>query len=285
MISENKINNEKPIPEQSEVSEKLREFSEDTESHKIPKEETKEVSRRDFLRFLGATGAAVVLDSLATKKADAEEELKNTEKPLKNNEGKSEESKKENVDTNKKDKNQVEQTDKNEQSYKETMVESGFFLVGNILTTAIFTKLGIPYGRSLSPEEIERIAENKGRTINQVIEGVVLAPVLEEAILRALPSSLIGNNKELRWDIGIPTSALFALAHNFNVDEFDEIKFEKSIPITQFMSGLFYWYLMRKGGYSHAVLSHSLHNSIGIKIAGFLLSALPENKEDNHHSL
>jgi len=237
------------------------------------------LSRRSFIKFLCAMGAAVALEQVGISTAEAQERQKNkdtkVEKP-----GKS--AQRSDIKNSPNDNKEPETKDKEkENSYTETMLAQSLLMVAKVLAVSIFKKLKIEHGnKTLSEKEL--IDYLKAKPIELIIEGGVLLPVVEEAIFRALPSSLIDNkNKSHRWDIGIPTSLIFALAHNIGVDEFEELEFKKSVPIAQFMGGLFYWYLMREKGYSHAVLAHSMNNIIPISIGALLFRIYPKGKAES----
>jgi predicted RNA binding protein YcfA (HicA-like mRNA interferase family) len=44
------------------------------------------------------------------------------------------------------------------------------------------------------------------------------------------------------------------------------------------MGGLFYWYLMRERGFSHAALAHSTHNATVLAIGKLLYKIFPPKK-------
>ena len=147
------------------------------------------------------------------------------------------------------------------------------------IADAIFEKLKIEHGnQSLSDEEIIEYLRDK--PISGLLEVGVLGPIIEEALLRALPSGFIDkNDKRTRWEIGIPTSLLFALFHNLKRENSGELQFVKSVPIGQFMEGLFYWYLMREKGFSHATMAHSINNAIPMSIGILLFKKYPEEEK------
>ena len=78
-------------------------------------------------------------------------------------------------------------------------------------------------------------------------------------------------------EIGIPLSALFAYAHNIKRDkEGHVLGFDTEfIPLPQFIDGVFYWYLMRERGFSHAWLAHAQKSTM-IITANALMKVFPK---------
>ncbi len=97
---------------------------------------------------------------------------------------------------------------------------------------------------------------------------LLLAPLREEYLFRELPSILLKlPNQGMRWDIGLPTSAIFAAVHNFYNDNEGHIRFSRqSLPLLQFASGMYFWKRNREAGLTHAVLAHSLTNAYWLAI-------------------
>jgi membrane protease YdiL (CAAX protease family) len=158
-------------------------------------------------------------------------------------------------------------------SYSETTIEQGLMILAKLLVSKVFEQLKIAHGnKSLKSEELIQFLQEK--PLEGLIELGFIGPAMEETIFRLLPSVLIGKQGQ-RCDVGIPTSALFALIHNIEGDQLNTLKLAKSIPIAQFLGGLFYWYLMREKGFSHAVLGHTINNSAYF-IGQLLLRAYPK---------
>jgi len=101
-----------------------------------------------------------------------------------------------------------------------------------------------------------------------------VGPLIEELIFReGLPKGLEKLLKPLRpkdeddlnWKLGIPLAVLFALIHNVDSDQKEEkvtLKIQTdTIPLGQFLGGVFLWYLRRKKGFDHALLGHAVHNT------------------------
>lgn len=252
----------------------------------IPVQETKEaeiasqvLSRREFLKFIGAIGATVAMGQVGIKTAEAQE----TSETTKTNDRERQEGIAQ-TDMQPKSENISHETQTSEEeqkdidSYTETAIEQSLMMGAKYIANAVFEKLKIENGnKSMSDEEIIEYLEDE--SISTLFTSGVLAPIIEEALFRALPSGFINqNDKGHRWEIGIPTSFLFALMHNFKKEESDEWSFTKAVPISQFMGGLFYWYLMREKGYSHATMAHSMNNAIPFSIGILLLKAYPKEK-------
>ena len=240
------------------------------------------LSRRSFIKFLGAMGTAVALEQIGVKTAEAQEnkeaqknfKTENQEPTLQ--EKSVTESKPE---TSTKFQRPGKKQEDKEDSYTETAVEQSLVMGARYIADAIFEKLKIEHGnQSLSDEEIIEYLRDK--PISGLLEVGVLGPIIEEALLRALPSGFIDkNDKRTRWEIGIPTSLLFALFHNLKRENSGELQFVKSVPIGQFMEGLFYWYLMREKGFSHATMAHSINNAIPMSIGILLFKKYPEEEK------
>jgi len=239
------------------------------------------LSRRSFIKFLGAMGASVALEQIGVKTAKAqgnEDAEKNPE--TENQESISQEKSvtEPKPETSTKTQRPGEEQENKEGSYMETVVEQSLMMGAKHIASAIFEKLKIEHGNPLLSDE-KIIEYLRDKPISGLLEAGVLGPIIEEALFRALPSGFIDkNDKRSRWEIGIPTSLLFALVHNLKKEESGELQFAKSVPISQFMGGLFYWYLMREKGYSHATMAHSMNNAIPLSIGILLFKAYPEGK-------
>ncbi len=230
------------------------------------------LSRRSFIKFLSAMGTAFAIESIdvdavnAKEKQDNKEVMQEIRKDIGQQSG-SESFFGNNIET--------KITEKKDNSYAETALEQGLVASAKLLAKFILRKLKIEHGnKSLSEEKILKYLKEK--PIESLIEIGFLGPVFEESVFRALPSGFIDSkDKSCRWDVGIPVSAIFALVHNFDKNEFGNLKFEKSIPLSQFMGGLFYWYLMREKGYSHAVLAHLMNNTMAVSVGVLLFKIFP----------
>ena len=98
---------------------------------------------------------------------------------------------------------------------------------------------------------------------------VIVGPVIEEVIARYLPSTLIdmtlGKGAGAMWEIGVPLNILFADWHNIGAGK--DKSHADSISLPQFVTGLFYWYVMRERGFSHALAAHMFSNATVLAIA------------------
>lgn len=252
-------------------------------------------SRRNFLKFLaglGATFAAGVgFIKLHPETTQRKEHLRQPEEAVlqKEIEEKTEETRKE-----------------IEASYMETAKETSLIFLANLIGGAIGKfVLGVNLSGSsskvmekkieqidkmftmkqgdwqnLNEEEQKIIMRKLLKAMQAVIipilaSATVIAPTLEEMIHRYLPAKIFisKDDKRMRWDIGIPSSAIFAFMHGsaINEEEFEPLKkaIPPSIPFTQFIAGIFFWYLMREKGISHSILAHFIHNSMIAAIAMF----------------
>lgn len=93
--------------------------------------------------------------------------------------------------------------------------------------------------------------------------AIIVAPIIEEVLFRAIPSAVInkiypkGVGKSM-WSVGIPISYLFARAHRGEALDGGR----DFIPVSQFVSGCFFWYLMRNRGFMHNLTAHAAHNAL-----------------------
>jgi membrane protease YdiL (CAAX protease family) len=104
----------------------------------------------------------------------------------------------------------------------------------------------------------------KDKPLKSFFLTVLLAPLIEEAGFRAQFSDAVKPcDNQIRWDIGVLSSALFSLIHVIGPkDNGTGLKFNKTLPLTQFLGGLFYWYFMRTRGVLHAMLAHVMNNAV-----------------------
>lgn len=134
-------------------------------------------------------------------------------------------------------------------------------------TEALF----ITIGNNILSEVVKRIAKNnthgnaKHRAlvkelqkypVRSLVDTAILSPVIEELLFRGALPLVIGKS----WTAGVLSNLGFAYLHNYNTEQ----KFEaKRIPTYQFLSGIYYWYLMKHRGLDHAILGHVTGNSFG----------------------
>ncbi len=115
-----------------------------------------------------------------------------------------------------------------------------------------------------------------GPTLGESINTVVIAPVLEEAAFRALPSFVLSkftghhhNHTEKFIGLskpelatGVASSTIFAASHIPRNRHLSRNPF----PAAQFVSGMFFWRLQRKTGYQSNVAAHSGHNAVAVGV-------------------
>lgn len=92
---------------------------------------------------------------------------------------------------------------------------------------------------------------------------LLYAPLIEEYTFRQVAQDIFVKGTDgMRWDVGVKSSALFAAIHNFYRDDTNRVRYSKdSIPLLQFIGGLYFWKRQREAGIVHAVLAHSLTNA------------------------
>ncbi len=110
----------------------------------------------------------------------------------------------------------------------------------------------------------------------------LLAPIIEEIPLRILPSLLLPGSMGTMWKVGIPLSGIFAEIHALERDEETrQVGLDpNTIPIYQFGLGLFFWKLVRERGYLHALVAHSIFNTVQTTI---FLSGILEHMNESHN--
>ncbi len=227
-----------------------------------------ELSRREFLKFLAALATTLTTKGIGVQIVEAREidvvkmkkgEKERKELPKRNN--KAEELLKLPI---KKD------------SYTETAIEEILMVIAETVTVAILNRLGVKNGnQSIDIDELMEKLEDK--PLDTLLNDGIISPTVEEVIFRLLPSTIVDytEGEGVNWDVGVPVSLIFALGHNLEEDELGELKFAESIPLSQFMAGLFFWYLMRERGISHSILAHSLGNSISLLVSKFFYKIYP----------
>jgi membrane protease YdiL (CAAX protease family) len=86
---------------------------------------------------------------------------------------------------------------------------------------------------------------------------LVMAPFMEEAAFRMLPSVHLDQfTPDVCWSLGAAIAAVFAVCHGLRRGG----KWE--LPVPQFVSGLFYWWVMRTHGIVPAIALHAMTNSL-----------------------
>jgi hypothetical protein len=161
--------------------------------------------------------------------------------------------------------------------YVDTIVEQFALMIAQRVIDA----LGQQGGSVVTPEAmIEKLTKTPLNTLAMV--GFIL-PLGEEVIFRLGPSGRIPkSDKGMRWDIGAVTTVAFSALHLIGFGKDGELKMGRKIPITQFISGLYRWWLTRnpdRGG-SHAILSHCMNNGVPLGLASLAYRFLPRALAD-----
>lgn len=132
------------------------------------------------------------------------------------------------------------------------------------------SKRGIPIGAAQSEKErLEFVHQVIEEPFESLIAGAVLAPIIEEICFRWLPYNVIGQS----WKVGIPAAAFFALIHNhtekdsFGIPWGEKVIALDTIPLNQFVGGLFYWHLIRTYGINASIFAHGVNNTAAIVAA------------------
>jgi len=163
-------------------------------------------------------------------------------------------------------------------SYKEAILGQALIRIASEIGERILHDIKIKTGNlSLSNKDVEEMLEKA--PLESYIRTVIIGPLIEEWVFRLIPSTLIADQKLKRkdtvWELGVPLSALFAWMHNIeDIKEGGKTTFKlhlDSVPLNQFMSGLFFWYLMRQKGFNHAALAHMFNNMLLICSQRFLI--------------
>lgn len=165
------------------------------------------------------------------------------------------------------------------QSYTDTALQSLATTGLAVGLTIPLKKMGLPLGNS----GFEELLRNKPEKLAEMSLGrlsslaIIEAPLLEEALFRAIPSALVNTfgNSSSTTNANLPaalvTSVLFAEFHNLGADK-------RKIPLAQFLGGMTMWRIHRSKGYMHAVAGHALNNTLAMglgakKINGYIKEA------------
>jgi hypothetical protein len=105
------------------------------------------------------------------------------------------------------------------------------------------------------------------RLVMDLIESVLIMPVIEEVIFRLVPlvfmRLVLKQKKSLI--LNVISSAVFAFCHNFtwNISNILASRYHSGwIPLPQFICGLFLWHIARKYGVIWAIASHGAINLV-----------------------
>jgi hypothetical protein len=132
-------------------------------------------------------------------------------------------------------------------TYTDTAVKASLLMIGKVLLLLALQR---------DPYDLRKLL---GGSWQRVLETALVLPVKEEMASRLLPATVFGKS----WSVGLLSALVFASAHGL-----------EQIPITQFIGGVFYWYLMRERGLDHAILAHVSNNNMAA-IANFLALKFP----------
>lgn len=143
-------------------------------------------------------------------------------------------------------------------SYSQTVLEQHLVLVGNRITMSLldeaFKNQDIRFGNAgMTDEYIKELLKKPGRLWTSV---TVIAPLWEEIVFRGFPGVLSAILfKDMNWCVGAGSALIFAALHNGSTS------FKKYIPLPQFLLGIWFWYLAKHRGFSHALLGHMINNN------------------------
>lgn len=160
--------------------------------------------------------------------------------------------------------------DQESASYLTTALQSTGSLAGNLFLQYILkNKLGLNIGNAVATDsdpglsdeqQLDKIRTTPGHKLFMQLAIVGLAmPTLEEVFCRGIPSMILDKRgvSGTAWKTGIATSAVFSAAHSYNPKTGD-----MKLPVVQFNSGMWAWWLQRNRGFGHAAAAHIIHNSI-----------------------
>lgn len=147
-------------------------------------------------------------------------------------------------------------------SYVATAFEQHLVMIGKITTVKMLritfgdAKLG---NAGATDAKIGQLLENPFQMWKSM---AVVAPLAEEAIFRWAPGAIFGHS----WLVGTISAAFFAEGHNLG-------QAERHIPLPQFIGGIWFWYLLKHRGISHAIVAHAVNNNT-LAVAAILQSLL-----------
>ena len=159
------------------------------------------------------------------------------------------------------------------------------FPVGVKVNEAVGEITGHPTGNAYLRQKVEEACKNNANSQDcaqhyefstaDKVNSIVLTPPLEELAFRGFPAGLV-SSLEHREDpvadvftgtgglgmtrrefiIGVTSSALFGVVHNVTDKGIDT----KTIPASQTIGGMVYWYIQRKLGIAANTLAHASNN-------------------------
>lgn len=137
--------------------------------------------------------------------------------------------------------------------YMDTAIKASLVTIAKVLISANFPSTG---NSGTDSDHYQRMLINPKLF---TWSTVVIGPVIEETLFRLVPASVLGK----RWSIGVLTSLLFASVHGL-----------ERVPVSQFLGGVFYWYLMKERGIDHSIFAHATNNN-ALAVANFLSQKFP----------
>lgn len=159
--------------------------------------------------------------------------------------------------------NQQYQKYKSIPAHLETIGQTTLINVAEVIFATLMKMKGIETGNEGWQSLVYQFERDPKKTIEA---AVIHIPALEEALFRLGPDLLLINkdpSKKYWLSAGLPSAALFGLAHNLVRDKNNAFRLgREKIPLPQFFSGLLFWYLMREKGFSHPLLAHASNNGL-----------------------
>lgn len=205
-------------------------------------------SRRRFLKSIGIFGAQMSLGPLVGKALDGSGGAEvDTKKKIEL--GPSEIQIRENL------KGAIDRLDINAEDFDRFLGSyTGTFTEGNLVILAKMVAANLIKNSGNAGQKADPEYFNDPQNILMI--GFI-GPLIEEVLFRLIPAGF-GTD----WSVGIPATIIFAGVHNIVEVDGKVVLDLKTIPVTQFMGGVFYWYLMKYKGLDHAILAHMQNNLV-----------------------
>lgn len=222
------------------------------------------LSRRQFLRAVAAFGGVLLIDQVLPR---PQAQAQTVEPPESQPDGQP-------FSTSEPQAQMInDKSSELEPSLMDTAKESIVFTAAKLMADQTLRELGVP----LTPTSESMNEKILKKPLKAFMEGVVLAPLIEEALFRLFPSWILSYwTKDTAWAVGVPISVTFAYAHNFQEEEQKKYTFLKDkLPIPHFMAGLYFWMLMRERGFSHATTAHGVGNFASMMAARVYNKVIP----------
>lgn len=146
--------------------------------------------------------------------------------------------------------------------------------VSNSIVGRFLVKKGLPI------ENPVQKAGQKANTGINLVSGLIVSPIIQELAFREYPSLRFAPGENMRWDVGVASSALFTLYHNiYGSMNPPTVKIDtKRIHALAFPAALFLWWKVKQEGYYHAVVTHVGHNAGAF---GYTLLQTARNSKPN----